>query len=146
VTRHRAAGGGEHAIHARGVARCDAKELGQGIDRRRGGRSGERRRGEGQGGDAREGGGEAASHVADPAIGGALWHGRPWDSLRRVAPTAEARRRVVGIVALVAVVVLFVVELLALSLGWFDVAAACVALFFVGWFVMRAVMKRQDGG
>jgi hypothetical protein len=61
-----------------------------------------------------------------------------------VAPTADARRRRIGIVALVAVIVLFVVELVALSLGWFDVAAACVAIFFVGWFVMRAAMKRQD--
>ena len=63
-----------------------------------------------------------------------------------MAPPADPRRRLIGIVALVAVVVLFVVELVALSLGWFDVAAACVALFFVGWFVMRAVVKRGDAG
>jgi len=62
-----------------------------------------------------------------------------------VAPTADARRRRIGILALAGVVVLFVVELVALSLGWFDVAAACVAIFFVGWFVMRAMMKREDG-
>jgi hypothetical protein len=79
-------------------------------------------------------------------IGGALWHDRGWSTLRRVAPSAEERRRRIGMAALAVVVVLFLLELVALALGWFEVAAAVVAVFFVGWFVMRAVMKRQGAG
>ena len=51
-------------------------------------------------------------------------------------------RRRIGIAALVAVAVLFVVELVALALGQGEIATAVFALFVIGWFVLRSWMKR----
>lgn len=45
-------------------------------------------------------------------------------------------------VALIATVALFIVELFALALGQLEIAAACFAIFVVGWFVLRSWMKR----
>lgn len=55
----------------------------------------------------------------------------------------DARRRRMAILAIAAVVVLFAVELAALALGSLEVAAACGAVFIVGWLVLRSVMKRR---
>lgn len=56
----------------------------------------------------------------------------------------DRTRRRIGIVALVVTVVLFVVELVALSLGRLDIAAVCFVAFMVGWFVVRAWVKRAE--
>lgn len=55
---------------------------------------------------------------------------------------SETRRRRIGIVALAATIVLFVVELFALALGQLEVAAVCFAIFVLGWFALRSWMKR----
>jgi hypothetical protein len=54
----------------------------------------------------------------------------------------DTRRRRIGMVALGATVVLFAVELVALALGQLEVAAACFAVFVVGWFALRSWLKR----
>lgn len=45
---------------------------------------------------------------------------------------------------LIAAVALFVIELVALALGWFTVAIVCGAIFFAGWFALRWFMKRGE--
>ncbi len=37
--------------------------------------------------------------------------------------------------------VLFIVQLVALALGRFEIAAVCAALFVVGWFALRSWQK-----
>lgn len=37
---------------------------------------------------------------------------------------------------------LFLVQLAALALGWFEVAAVCAAVFIVGWFALRSWQRR----
>lgn len=46
--------------------------------------------------------------------------------------------------ALIAIVALFLTELVALVMGWFSVAVICGALLIVSWFVMRSIVKRRD--
>lgn len=59
--------------------------------------------------------------------------------------TSDPGRRL-ALVALVAVVALFVVELIALVMGWFAVAVVCGALLVLSWFVMRSIVKRRERG
>jgi hypothetical protein len=54
----------------------------------------------------------------------------------------DARRRRLGIALIALVAALFVVELIALAVGNLVIAAACAAVFIVGWFVLRAQMRR----
>lgn len=46
--------------------------------------------------------------------------------------------------ALIAIVALFLTELVALVMGWFSLAVICGALLIVSWFVMRSIVKRRD--
>lgn len=59
-----------------------------------------------------------------------------------MATPAEERRRRVGIVLLAVTIVLFVVEIVALSLGYLELAAAIFALVLIGWFAVRGWLRR----
>jgi hypothetical protein len=67
------------------------------------------------------------------------------DTLPAVPTDPTTRRRRIGIAALVATVLVFIIELVALALGQLEVAAACFAVFVVGWFALRSWMKRTGG-
>ena len=58
------------------------------------------------------------------------------------SPPQPQRR--LALVALVAVASLFLLELVALIMGWFAVAVVCAALLVVAWFVMRSIVKRRQ--
>ena len=51
-----------------------------------------------------------------------------------------------GLVLVAAVVILFVIELVALAFGLIVLAVACAAAFTLGWFVLRGWMRRTGRG
>jgi len=55
----------------------------------------------------------------------------------------EAARRRVAIVALVAVAILFAVQLVALMAGLLELSFAVFAVIVVGWFALRSYQKRH---
>jgi hypothetical protein len=55
--------------------------------------------------------------------------------------TAPFTRRT-ALVLLVGAVVVFVVGVVSLALGWIEVAAACAAVFTVGWLAMRSRLRK----
>lgn len=58
-------------------------------------------------------------------------------------PTAqERRRRRVGIALIAAVVVLFVIQMVALALGALEVAALIFVIYVIGWFALRSYQRR----
>ena len=58
-------------------------------------------------------------------------------------PTAqERRRRRVGIALIAAVVVLFVIQMVALALGALEVAASIFVVYVIGWFALRSYQRR----
>lgn len=63
--------------------------------------------------------------------------------------TPDPSRRL-ALAALIAIVALFLLELVALVMGWFSVAVVCGVLLVLSWFVMRSFVKRRereaDGG
>jgi high-affinity Fe2+/Pb2+ permease len=50
-------------------------------------------------------------------------------------------RRTIGMALAGLTGVLFIVQLVALALGRFEIAAVCAALFVVGWFALRSWQK-----
>ena len=52
--------------------------------------------------------------------------------------------RRLALIALIAVAGLFLLELIALIMGWFGVAVVCGVLLVVAWFVMRSIVKRRE--
>ncbi len=52
--------------------------------------------------------------------------------------------RRLALIALIAVAGLFLLELIALIMGWFGVAVVCAVLLVVAWFVMRSIVKRRE--
>lgn len=54
-----------------------------------------------------------------------------------------ARRKRMAFVVLVAVVVLFAVQIVALALGYPEVSFIVLAAFFAGWFALRSFQKRN---
>lgn len=57
-------------------------------------------------------------------------------------PPASPFSRRAAIVLLVLAVVVFLVGVVALAMGWIEVATACAAIFTVMWLGMRSRMKR----
>ena len=58
-------------------------------------------------------------------------------------PTArERRRRRVGIALIAAVVVLFVIQMVALAFGALEVAALIFVIYVIGWFALRSYQRR----
>jgi len=53
----------------------------------------------------------------------------------------RSSRRLIGIIIVGLTVALFVVQVVALALGQFTVAAACAAIFVIGWFALRSWLK-----
>lgn len=53
------------------------------------------------------------------------------------------RRKRMAFVVLAAVVVLFVVQIVALALGYPEVSFLVLAAFFAGWFALRSFQKRN---
>ena len=59
-----------------------------------------------------------------------------------MAPTEdEARRRRLGILLVVAVLLLFVAQMVALALGSLEIAAVIFVVFVIGWFVLRSYLR-----
>lgn len=54
----------------------------------------------------------------------------------------EGRRRRIGYALVALAIVLFVVELVALALGYLEVAALIFVIFVGGWFVLRSYQRR----
>lgn len=57
--------------------------------------------------------------------------------------TTDPSRRL-ALFALIAIVALFILELIALVMGWFGVAVVCGVLLVLAWFVMRSFVKRRE--
>lgn len=55
-------------------------------------------------------------------------------------------RRTIGIVLAGLTLALFALQMVALALGWFEVAALCAAVFVAGWFVLRSRQRRARAG
>ena len=61
-----------------------------------------------------------------------------------MAPTDdEARRRRIGILLVVAALLLFAGQMVALALGSLEVAALIFIVFVIGWFVLRSYQRRR---
>ena len=55
-------------------------------------------------------------------------------------------RRTIGIALAALTLALFALQLVSLALGWFEVAAACAAVFVAGWFALRSWQRRTRSG
>ncbi len=55
-------------------------------------------------------------------------------------------RRTIGIALAGLTLALFALQLVSLALGWFEVAAACAAVFVAGWFALRSWQRRTRSG
>lgn len=55
----------------------------------------------------------------------------------------EAARRRLAIIVLVAISVLFVVQLVALMTGLLEISFAIFAVIVIGWFALRSYQKRH---
>jgi Flp pilus assembly protein TadB len=59
-----------------------------------------------------------------------------------VTPTRPGRPSPrLGLLLVAVAVALFLVQIVALALGWIEIALACAGLFVVAWFVLRARMR-----
>ena len=56
----------------------------------------------------------------------------------------EARRRRLGILLIVAVLLLFVGQMVALAIGSLEVAALIFIVFIIGWFVLRSYIRGRE--
>jgi positive regulator of sigma E activity len=56
----------------------------------------------------------------------------------------EARRRRLGILLIVAVLLLFVGQMVALAIGSLEVAAIIFIVFIIGWFVLRSYIRGRQ--
>jgi Flp pilus assembly protein TadB len=57
----------------------------------------------------------------------------------------DLRRRRIAMALAALALVLFVVELVALALGWLEVAALIFVAFIGGWFLLRSYQRRTGG-
>ena len=55
----------------------------------------------------------------------------------------EARRRRIGILLVVAALLLFAGQMVALALGSLEIAALIFGVFVIGWFVLRSYQRRR---
>ena len=55
----------------------------------------------------------------------------------------SSTRRTIGIVLVALTLVVFVVQIVALALGQFTVAAVCAVTFVFGWFALRSWQKHR---
>ena len=53
----------------------------------------------------------------------------------------EARRRRLGILLIIAVLLLFVGQMVALAIGSLEVAAIIFIVFVIGWFVLQSYLR-----
>lgn len=67
-------------------------------------------------------------------------------STRMAAQADEARRRRIGIALVALALVLFAVELVALALGFLEIAALIFVIFIGGWFALRSYQRRTGRG
>lgn len=58
----------------------------------------------------------------------------------------EARRRRIGIVLVIAALLLFAAQMVALALGSLEIAALIFLIFVAGWFVLRSYQRRRERG
>jgi uncharacterized membrane protein YgdD (TMEM256/DUF423 family) len=56
----------------------------------------------------------------------------------------EARRRRLGILLIVAALLLFVGQMVALALGSLEVAGLIFVVFVIGWFVLRSYIRGRQ--
>jgi len=56
----------------------------------------------------------------------------------------ETRRRRLGILLIVAVLLLFVGQMVALAIGSLEVAALIFIVFIIGWFVLRSYIRGRE--
>jgi uncharacterized membrane protein YgdD (TMEM256/DUF423 family) len=56
----------------------------------------------------------------------------------------EARRRRLGILLIVAALLLFVGQMVALALGSLEVAGLIFVVFVIGWFVLRSYIRGRE--
>ena len=56
----------------------------------------------------------------------------------------EARRRRLGILLIIAVLLLFVGQMVALAIGSLEVAALIFIVFIIGWFVLRSYIRGRE--
>jgi len=56
----------------------------------------------------------------------------------------DARRRRLGILLIVAVLLLFVGQMVALAIGSLEVAAIIFIVFVIGWFVLRSYIRGRE--
>lgn len=68
---------------------------------------------------------------------------QPPDSDAATRDSNLTRRKRVAFVALGAIVVLFVVQMVALALGFAEVSFLVLAAFVAGWFALRSFQKRN---
>ncbi len=54
----------------------------------------------------------------------------------------DVRRRRVGLALIALALLLFVAEIVAIALGWIEVAGLIFLIFAAGWFVLRSYQKR----
>ena len=54
----------------------------------------------------------------------------------------DTRRRRVGLALIALALLLFVAEIVAIALGWIEVAGLIFVVFAAGWFALRSYQKR----
>ena len=54
----------------------------------------------------------------------------------------DVRRRRVGLALIAVALLLFVAEIVAIALGWIEVAGLIFLIFAAGWFALRSYQKR----
>jgi positive regulator of sigma E activity len=60
-----------------------------------------------------------------------------------MAPTAdEIRRRRIGLILIACALVLFLIQMIALVLGYLEVALSIFLVYAVGWFILRSYQRR----
>ena len=55
----------------------------------------------------------------------------------------DAHRRRIGILLVVAALLLFAGQMVALALGSLEIAALIFVVFVIGWFVLRSYQRRR---
>ncbi len=55
---------------------------------------------------------------------------------------AETRRRRIGLILIGCALALFVVQMVALALGYLEVAALIFVVYVIGWFALRSYQRR----
>ena len=55
---------------------------------------------------------------------------------------ADIRRRRIGLILIGCALLLFVIQMVALVLGYIEVALAIFVVYAIGWFVLRSYQRR----